>query len=125
MRASHNLHIQGFTFVEFAIALTIIALIGVAYCGQNLIREAQLRSVIKDINTIESAVLTFKEKYYYYPGDMPNATSVWGADAGCPNTPTNTIKKTATCDGDNDGKIDDDFNVPSSIYERYRRHSNS
>lgn len=97
---------KGFTLIEISIVLTIIGLIvGGIFIGQSLIRNAELQSVISDVKRYENAIQLFKEKYKYLPGDMPNATSFWGADSSCPNTAANTTPKTATCNGDGNGSI--------------------
>jgi len=36
---------------------------------------------------------------------MNNAESFWGSDTSCPTTSTNTTPKTATCNGDGNGRI--------------------
>jgi prepilin-type N-terminal cleavage/methylation domain-containing protein len=65
---------KGFTLVEMSIVLVIIGLIvaGITL-GRNLMRNGQLKSVIKEINTIYTFVMQFKDLYEYYPGDFPNA----------------------------------------------------
>jgi hypothetical protein len=47
----------------------------------------------------------FKDKYKYLPGDMPTATTFWGADSNCPNTSYTASPHTATCNGNGDGDI--------------------
>ena len=67
---------------------------------------------------------TFKAKYSYLPGDMPNAESFWGSDSTCPNTASNTIPKTATCNGTGDGMIGNwnyiTGTIGGSAYESFR-----
>ena len=72
--------------------------------GQSLIRAAELRSVTSDLSRYESAVYTFRDKYFALPGDMTNATQFWGIagtsttgnDATCFNATSNG---TTTCNG--------------------------
>lgn len=68
----------GFTLVEMAIVLVVIALIiGGILVGQEIAHGAELNSVVADVNRIKASITTFKLKYTYWPGDMPNATSYW------------------------------------------------
>lgn len=104
---------HAFTLIELAIVLIILGLLagGVLY-GQNLIRAAELRSVVSEFEKYKTAAITFKGKYFYLPGDMPNATDFWGiaggttgSDAACFSSATGT--DTDTCNGDGDGILDD------------------
>ena len=52
--------------------------------GRDLIRSAEVRSVITDFNSFEIAVNTFELKYGEKPGDIPFATSYW-PNAGTEN----------------------------------------
>lgn len=88
---------QGFTLVELAIVLIIIGLlIGGILKGQELIANAQVKSVASQIKGFDAAVTTFRDSYGTLPGDigtpatrLPNCTAV----------PCTTV-------GDNDGIID-------------------
>lgn len=96
----------GFTLIELSIVVAVIGLIvGGIMVGQSLMRSAEVQSVVYDVDRYKKAVEQFKEKYSYLPGDMPTATSFWGADANCPATPPNIIPKKATCNGNGDGFI--------------------
>ena len=64
---------SAFTLVELSIVLVIIGLIvGGVLAGQDLIKSAQVRAQIGQIQQYQMAVNTFKEKYNYLPGDMPS-----------------------------------------------------
>lgn len=97
---------QAFSLVELSIVLVILGLlVGGVLTGKSLIRAAQIRSVIREYDGYRTATLTFKEKYFMLPGDMTNATQVWGevaAGVACKTTPS--VDK-LTCNGDGDGKI--------------------
>lgn len=99
----------GFTLIEISIVITIIALIvGGILIGKNLIRAAELRSVMSDIERIQNATSNFRQKYNAIPGDMPTAERYWGTDTTstpCNNTTANLVAKTATCNGDGNGRL--------------------
>jgi prepilin-type N-terminal cleavage/methylation domain-containing protein len=108
-----------FTLIELSIVLVIIGLIvGGILVGRDLIHAAEIRTVISEREKIVTAINTFKLKYNAIPGDMANAESFWGSDASCPATPTNTIPKTATCNGNGDGLLG--FYNTSTAYEQLR-----
>jgi prepilin-type N-terminal cleavage/methylation domain-containing protein len=97
---------RGFSLIELAIVMIIIGLIsGSVFWGMQLVRESELRSLISDLERFQKAIGMFKDKYNQLPGDMYNATGFWGADAPCPLTTWNTVRKKATCNGDGNGKI--------------------
>lgn len=71
-------YIHGFTLVEMAIVLIVIAtVVGGILVGTSLLKSTQLQSVVADVNRYKNAMKLFQEKYHYFPGDMPGATSVW------------------------------------------------
>ncbi len=97
----------GFTLVELSIVLIIIGLIiGGILVGKDLIRNAELRSVLTDIEQFRAAANTFKSKYNALPGDMTNAENFWGSDTPCPDGGlAYDTKRTITCNGNGDGII--------------------
>ncbi len=98
---------RGFSLVELSIVLVIVGLlVGGILAGRSLIRASELRSVVTEIDKINTAVYAFRDRYFALPGDITNATSFWGTDPdGCP-THTNRIAKTATCNGNGDRLIE-------------------
>lgn len=85
-----------------------------------MIRSAEVRSVIKDIETYRTAVYTFKNKYNCLPGDCPNATSYFGAQDPVPATCQITASTgNLTCDGDGNGTVSN-TSVAGSEYEMFR-----
>jgi prepilin-type N-terminal cleavage/methylation domain-containing protein len=102
---------NGFTLIELSIVLVIIGLlVGGVLVGQDMIRNSEVTSVMSDIQKYTATIGTFKEKYQVLPGDMPNATSYWGANNntgfGCTSMYTATTSATSTCNGDGNGRID-------------------
>ncbi len=66
----------GFTLIEMSIVLVIIGLIvGGILVGQNLIRIAENRAFVSQLEKYNTAVNTFRNKYACLPGDCANATS--------------------------------------------------
>ena len=68
---------SGFTLVELAIVIVIIGLlVGMVMQGQSLIESAKVANAIATVKDLSLATKTFREKYKYWPGDHPNASSV-------------------------------------------------
>lgn len=78
---------SGFTLIELSIVLVIIGLIaGGILVGQDLIRAAEVRAQISQIEKYNSAVNTFKAKFGALPGDMAVGTANqfgFAVGAGC------------------------------------------
>ncbi len=71
---------QGFTLIELSIVLVIIGLIvGGVLVGQDLIKAAQIRAMVSQIEKYDAAVNTFRSKYNGMPGDLQNGTSFFAA----------------------------------------------
>lgn len=121
----------GFTLIELCIVLTVVGLlVGGTLAGRNLVRAAEIRSVLNDTEKWQSAIQQFRSKYRAMPGDMKNATQFWGAvaggtaigiDATCQayfdstHTPVQ-----ATCNGDGDGKVErngNNWNEPWRLWQ--------
>ncbi len=105
---------QGFSLVELSIVLVILGLLtGGILAGQSLIRAAELRSITTDMARYQTAIQTFRDKYFALPGDMVNATKYWGAantaGAGgeCADPANNAGTGTQTCNGNGNGDIID------------------
>lgn len=106
----------GFTLVELSIVMVIIAIIiGSVMVSTNLLRNARLRSIMVDKENYVSAMDEFKQRYKALPGDMANATEIWGeeqanfTDCAVLSTASTTKK---TCNGDGDDSI---AKVPEAI----------
>lgn len=110
MMPRHATRTRAFSLVELSIVLVILGLlVGGVLSGQSLIRAAELRSVTTDFTRYQTAIYSFRDKYFALPGDMPNATAFWGSnggtgsDAACFNTPSSTA---VTCNGNGNGQVE-------------------
>jgi len=74
---------NGFTLLEISIVLIIIGLVtGGVLTGKDLIRAAQIRLQVSQIEKLDIAVNVFKSKYGCLPGDCANASDYgWGSTA--------------------------------------------
>ena len=76
MSQPRNSRQTGFTLIELSIVLVIIALlVGGVVTGRELIKTAESRSILKQIESLNVAVQIFKNKYKGIPGDLANAIS--------------------------------------------------
>lgn len=70
-------HGAGFTLIETAIVIAIVALVlGSIFIGKDVIKAALLRATIHDIGQLNRAVSTFRAKYAGLPGDLAPARAV-------------------------------------------------
>ena len=61
----------GFTLIEISIVLVIIGLItGGVLVGRDLIKAAQIRAMISQLEKYDASVNTFQSKYNGLPGDI-------------------------------------------------------
>jgi prepilin-type N-terminal cleavage/methylation domain-containing protein len=78
---NHHPHLYnaGFTLVELSIVLVIIGLIvGGVLAGQQLIKAAQLRAQMTQMNQFSTAVGTFNTQFNSLPGDWSNNPATSG-----------------------------------------------
>lgn len=102
--AMSNTRTLGFSLVELSIVLVILGLlVGGVLAGQSLIRASELRAVGEEYTRWRTATMAFKDKYFALPGDMANATAIWGKDATYCNAHTGTATANGTCNGNADG----------------------
>lgn len=107
--------------IEISIVMIVIGLlVGGVLAGYDLVRIAQLRSVITEIEQFKTAVHTFRAKYGALPGDMRDAETIWGSDVSCPSTPYTVSPHTETCNGDGNGAIGDHGWAVNDFRESYR-----
>ncbi|MFZ4125815.1 MAG: type II secretion system protein [Rickettsiales bacterium] len=113
---------RGFSLIELSIGLVIVGLLtGGILAGQSLIRAAEVRSVITDFDKYKTATLQFRQKFDALPGDFSNAVDTWGAADPTPATCATTASSgQATCDGNEDGRIN--VSAGSNEYFRFWQH---
>jgi len=92
---------QGFTLIELSIVLVIIGLIiGGVLVGQDLIRAAEVRATVSQVEKYNTAVNTFRGKFNALPGDLNSIVqSTFGFAARGTGTPP-------TGQGDGNGLIE-------------------
>ncbi|MES2983806.1 MAG: prepilin-type N-terminal cleavage/methylation domain-containing protein [Pseudomonadota bacterium] len=97
---------RAFSLVELSIVLVILGLlVGGILAGKSLISAAELRAVTTEYTRYITASHTFRDKYFALPGDMANATAVWGKDDTNCTGHTGSNATPGTCNGDGDGQI--------------------
>jgi prepilin-type N-terminal cleavage/methylation domain-containing protein len=101
--------LRGFSLVELSIVLVIVGLLtGGILLGQNLIRNAEIQSVISDYQKYRDGALAFRDQYDALPGDMSDASSYWGVQNATPATCRTTASTSdLTCNGDGNGLVTD------------------
>lgn len=106
----------GFSLVELSIVLVILGLLtGGILAGQSLIRAAELRGISTEYSRWMTAANTFRDKYFALPGDITNATRLWGAQSGttkCTNNAGTAAVSTGVCDGNGNGFITNAGSLP-------------
>ena len=109
---------HAFSLIELSIVLMIIGfMIGGIVGGKALIRSSELQSVLVEKDAYISATNSFRQKYDALPGDMPNATTYWGAAHADPATCQTTVGTgTQTCNGNGDNNI----GMIGTAYEKFR-----
>lgn len=74
---------SAFTLVEIATVLVVIGLlVGGVFAGKELIKSAQVRATVAQIESFKAAANAFKLKYNCLPGDCPNPAE-FGFGGGC------------------------------------------
>jgi prepilin-type N-terminal cleavage/methylation domain-containing protein len=70
--------VKGFTLVELSITLVIMGLlISAVVAGRELVKAAEVKATISELQTYKIATENFKTQYEGLPGDLKNATSFW------------------------------------------------
>lgn len=101
---------RGFSLVELSIVLVILGLLtGGILAGQSLIRASELRAFTTEAQRYHTALYTFRDKYFAYPGDFRDATKFWNrlnTNADCvSNSGLATAGSPGACDGLGNGDV--------------------
>ena len=108
----------GFTLLELAIVLIVIALVaGFILGARSVVRTSQLQTMLGEYDANLKAIKEFQDKFLALPGDMNNAESMWGTDTSCLSTFSSSTPHVATCNGNGTGTIgtsDNSGNLGSS-----------
>ncbi|CAK8162920.1 hypothetical protein CAXC1_260021 [Candidatus Xenohaliotis californiensis] len=70
--------LKAITLVELSIVLAVMGLlISATLVGTQIIKQAQIRSIITHLQDAEKAIYQFLIAHEYLPGDFPNALDLW------------------------------------------------
>jgi prepilin-type N-terminal cleavage/methylation domain-containing protein len=113
---------RGFSLLELSVVLTIISLLaGGVIAGKSVMRAAEIRTIMSSLQEYNKALASFVEKYGELPGDMSNATTIWGSHATCPGSYLTPSVNFETCNGDGNGQVTHNSTVASPNWlETYR-----
>lgn len=112
---------SGFSLVELSVVLVLIALvIGGTMAGLSLKHNAELKSIPTEVERLKELIATFNQRYDSLPGDLYNATTLWGAADADHNTCIATASTgKPTCNGDGNGWVTTP-GTGSTYYEAHR-----
>ena len=98
---TNNLN-KAFSIVEITVVILIISLIAAFVTkGIDLNRQANIRAIITQAQTLQTNIYSFEETYNELPGDMLQAFDLWGSDCATGGSAA------ANCNGNGDGNIED------------------
>jgi len=105
---------RGFTLIELSVVLIVIGmLLTMVLRGTSLLDSAKSTSIIATIKDLTTASRQFKERYRYWPGDLPNA------GVSIPNLPAACNMSTSTA-SIGDGQINTDAEISCAIEELFQ-----
>ncbi len=106
---------QGFTLVELGIVVAIIAILTVAVLqGQSMIFNARVASTMSISRDLSAASQTFKTRFHYLPGDLPNPNNY------IPNLPPACVNLTQATANIGNGQIDTQAEMTCAIEELFQ-----
>jgi prepilin-type N-terminal cleavage/methylation domain-containing protein len=71
---------HAFSLTELSVVVAVIALLMVGVVtAQSLVQESKRMAIISEFRMYNAAIQNFREKYGSLPGDMTNATTIFGA----------------------------------------------
>ena len=109
-----------FSLIELSIVLVVLGLlVGGVLTGRDLIKAAELRSVIKEVTYLQTSMYTFNEKYLAIPGDMKKATLFWGDNPIYCSDTTIADGVPGTCNGNGNGVVNDNSAGPNQKGESF------
>lgn len=92
---------NGFSLVELSVVILIIGLLTAGVTsGAKLVKQAELRSILREYEEINVAINTFKSTYDAVPGDMQDASTFF---SGCATT--GGTAGVLNCNGNGDGFV--------------------
>lgn len=106
---------QAFTLVELSIVLVVIGLlIGSTLAGKALLANSETKTLLAEVQKLNTSIGSFQAMYKGLPGDIANATRYWG-------TYVASTKVNATVDGNGNGRIaaetsDEAFRALQQLY---------
>lgn len=108
---------NGFTLIELSIVIVIIGFLvaGIAV-GTNMIKQAELRSVITDLQQYQTAYNNFIGRFNQVPGDMTVASSFWPDTTGSMSCATSA----ANCNGNGDSLIKWDPSISDEEFKAWK-----
>lgn len=99
-----HLYNKAFTLIELSIVLVIVALlIAAVIAGKSLVKASQIRSIISQINEVDTATAAFIDRYNAVPGDMANASTIFGSSSLC---------NTSACNGNGNNQVETETDEP-------------
>lgn len=114
---------DAFSLVELSIVLVILGLLtGGILAGKNLIRAAEIRAIGTEYQRYITAMHSFRDRYFGLPGDITNATMIWGKDATYCNGQTGTAATPGTCNGNGNNTFStSSANATSEMYRFWQQ----